>query len=39
MNNPVDTWEEYAFLAFAVVSMAVTLIWSLTFKFKKEKEK
>lgn len=38
-TNPVDTWEEYGFIAFAVGSMALAIIWSSTYKFKKEIKK
>ena len=32
------TWEEYGFIAFAIASMATALIWSLTYKIKKEEK-
>ena len=37
--NPVDTWEEYAFFGFAMSNMAIAIIWSLTYKIKKEIKK
>jgi len=37
MSDPM-TWEQYAFIAFAVGSMAVSLVWSLTYKIKKKEE-
>ncbi len=33
--NPVDTWEEFAFIGFAIGSIAVSLVWGLTYKIKK----
>lgn len=32
------TWEQYGFIAFAVGSMAVSLVWSLTYKIKTEEK-
>ncbi len=38
-DNPVNSWEEYAFIAFAIGSIAVSLVWGLTYKIKKEIKK